>query len=206
VWSWSEAAGSRAGGELSFSAGAVPLLRHENLAALSAGRIADRVSFLLVYLQYGYSVQTAAGCVLAAMLVVVTFTDIDEGIIPDVITYPGMLIGLPFSFFTIGIKSALIGMLGFGLVFFLIALLSRGGMGGGDVKLVAVIGAFVGPLHSVLVFILSSLAGGLWAIGLLLFRGAGRKTEVRFGTFLALAALLVFLYGQQLLDFYLGLF
>ncbi|HRW13386.1 MAG TPA: prepilin peptidase [Syntrophomonas sp.] len=163
-------------------------------------------SFLLVYLQYGYSVQTAAGCVLVAMLVVVTFTDIDEGIIPDVITYPGMLIGLAFSFFTIGIKSALFGMLGFGLVFFLIALLSRGGMGGGDVKLVAVIGAFVGPLHSVLVFILSSLAGGLWAIGLLLFRGAGRKTEVRFGPFLALAALLVFLYGQQLLDFYLGLF
>ena len=162
-------------------------------------------SFLLVYLQYGYSVQTAAGCVLVAMLVVVTFTDIDEGIIPDVITYPGMLIGLAFSFFTIGIKSALFGMLGFGLVFFLIALLSRGGMGGGDVKLVAVIGAFVGPLHSVLVFILSSLAGGLWAIGLLLFRGAGRKTEVRFGPFLALAALLVFLYGQQPLDFYLGL-
>jgi leader peptidase (prepilin peptidase)/N-methyltransferase len=97
-------------------------------------------------------------------------------------------------------------MLGVGLVFFLIALLSRGGMGGGDVKLGAVIGAFVGPLHSVLVFILSSLAGGLWAIGLLLFRGAGRKTEVRFGPFLALAALLVFLYGQQLLDFYLGLF
>lgn len=163
-------------------------------------------SFLLVYLQYGYSVQTAAGCVLAAILIVISFTDIDEGIIPDVITYPGMLIGLAFAFFTMGIKSALLGMLGFGLIFFLIALLSRGGMGGGDVKLVAVIGAFVGPLQSVLVFILSSLAGGLWAVGLLLFKGAGRKTEVRFGPFLALAAFVVYLYGAQLLDLYLGLF
>jgi prepilin signal peptidase PulO-like enzyme (type II secretory pathway) len=79
-------------------------------------------------------------------------------------------------------------------------------MGGGDVKLVAVIGAFVGPLQSVLVFILSSLAGGLWAVGLLLFKGAGRKTEVRFGPFLALAAFVVYLYGAQLLDLYLGLF
>ena len=164
------------------------------------------LSFLLVYLQYEYTVMTAAGCILAAMLIVVTFTDIDEGIIPDVITYPGMLIGLGFAFFTIGIKSALIGMLGFGLIFFLIAILSRGGMGGGDVKLVAVFGAFLGPLHSVLVFILSSLAGGLWAIGLLLFKGAGRKTEVRFGPFLALSAFIVFLYGAELLNLYLSLF
>ncbi|NLV16654.1 MAG: prepilin peptidase, partial [Syntrophomonadaceae bacterium] len=153
-------------------------------------------AFLLVYYQYGYTVWTAAGCVLAALLIVVAFTDIDEGIIPDVITYPGMLIGLAFSFFTIGIKSALIAMLGFGLIFFLIAILSRGGMGGGDVKLVAVIGAFVGPINSVLVFIISSLAGGLWALGLLLFKGAGRKTEVRFGPFLALAGFIAFLYGS----------
>jgi leader peptidase (prepilin peptidase)/N-methyltransferase len=164
------------------------------------------VSFYLVYLQYGLTVWTAAGCVLTALLMVVTFTDIDEGIIPDVITYPGMLAGLGFAFFTIGIKSALIGMIAFGVVFFLIALLSRGGMGGGDVKLVAVIGAFVGPMNALLVFILSSLAGGIWAIGLLLFRQAGRKTEIRFGPFLALAAYVVFLYGQQMLRFYLGLF
>jgi leader peptidase (prepilin peptidase)/N-methyltransferase len=162
-------------------------------------------TFLLVCLQYGYTIMTAAGCLLTALLIVVTFTDIDEGIIPDVITYPGMLAGLIFAFFTIGIKSALIGMLGFGLIFFLIAILSRGGMGGGDVKLVALIGAFVGSLNSVLVFILSSLAGGLWAIGLLLFKGAGRKTEVRFGPFLALAAYIVFLYGEDLLNLYLQL-
>ena len=164
------------------------------------------VSFYLVYLQYGLTVWTAAGCVLTAMLMVVTFTDIDEGIIPDVITYPGMLAGLGFAFFTIGIKSAFIGMIAFGVVFFLIALLSKGGMGGGDVKLVAVIGAFVGPMNALLVFILSSLGGGLWAIVLLLLRQAGRKTEVRFGPFLALAAYIVYLYGQDLLHYYLGLF
>lgn len=164
------------------------------------------VSFYLVFLQYGMTVWTAAGCVLTALLMVVTFTDIDEGIIPDVITYPGILVGLGFAFFTIGIKSALIGMIAFGVVFFLIALLSKGGMGGGDVKLVAVIGAFVGPMNALLVFILSSLAGGLWAIVLLLLRQAGRKTEVRFGPFLALAAYITYLYGQEMLSFYLSLF
>ena len=163
-------------------------------------------SFMLVYLKYGYTVWTVAGCIFAAMLIVVSFTDIDEGIIPNVITYPGMLIGLALAFFTIGIKSAVIAMLGFGLFFLLIVILSRGGMGGGDVKLVALIGAFVGPLNSLLVFILSSLAGGLWAIALLLFKGAGRKTEVRFGPFLALAGFIAFLYGTELLDIYLRLF
>ncbi|NLV20720.1 MAG: prepilin peptidase, partial [Syntrophomonadaceae bacterium] len=52
----------------------------------------------------------------------------------------------------------------------------------------------------------SSLAGGLWALGLLLFKGAGRKTEVRFGPFLALAGFIAFLYGSELLNMYLGLF
>lgn len=164
------------------------------------------ISFLLVYLKFGYTVATAAGCLLACLLIVAACTDIINGIIPDVITYPGMLAGLIMAFFTIGIKSALMGMLGFGSFFFLLALLSRGGMGGGDVKLVALIGAFLGPFNSGLVFVLSSLTGGLWAVIMLLFKGAGRKTEIRFGPFLALAAFIIYLYGSELFYFYLGFF
>ncbi|MEA1962047.1 MAG: prepilin peptidase [Bacillota bacterium] len=164
------------------------------------------LSFYMVFLTYGLSLWTVGGCIFTTILIVTAFTDIDEGIIPDVITYPGVVAGLVFSFFTIGIKSSIIGMLAFAGVFFLIAVLSRGGMGGGDVKLVAVIGAFMGIKGALLVFVLSSVMGGLWAIGLLVFGNAGRKTAVRFGPFLSIAAYFILLYGESFLRFYLGLF
>ncbi|HEX3012196.1 MAG TPA: prepilin peptidase, partial [Syntrophomonadaceae bacterium] len=159
-------------------------------------------TFYLIYLKSGLTVGTAAGCVLTSILIVAAFTDIDEGIIPDVITYPGMVLGLTFSFFTIGAKMSFAGMLAFGIVFLLIAVLSHGGMGGGDVKLVAAIGAFVGLKGALLAFIISSLAGGIWAAGLLILGKAGRKTELRFGPFLSLAGCLTYMYGPELLRLY----
>lgn len=164
------------------------------------------ITFYLVYLRWGLSVWTAAGWAFTAILIVAAFTDIDEGIIPDLITYPGILLGITFSIFTIGIKTSLIGMLVFGAAFFLIAILSHGGMGGGDIKLAAAIGAFAGLQGALLVFIISSQAGGLWALGLLAMKRADRNTAVVFGPFLSLGAYIVFLYGSQLLDLYLGMF
>ncbi len=72
-------------------------------------------------------------------------------------------------------------------------------------KLAAVIGAFTGLQGAVMTFVLSSLAGGVWSLGLLVFGNANRKTAVRFGPFLALSAYFVNLYGSQILQFYLHL-
>lgn len=164
------------------------------------------VLFSVIYIKYGWSFETLAGCLLTAILITSSFIDIDTGYIPDIITYPGMLAGVMVGYFTIGFISALYGMLAFAAVYLSILLVSRGGLGGGDVKLAGVIGAFTGLEGALLTFILSSLLGGLWA-GVLITKGkAQMKTEIRFGPFLAIAGYIVCVWGQDLLFYYLRLF
>ncbi|HWP95936.1 MAG TPA: prepilin peptidase [Syntrophomonadaceae bacterium] len=170
------------------------------------------VLFLLVYLKalsflpdpYWW-VWGLAGGVLMAILIVSTFTDLETGLIPDRLTYPGIMLGILFSFFTVGWQSSLEGMFLFAGVLFLAAVLSRGGMGGGDVKLAAVIGTFVGLPGAFLSFVLASLLGGIWAIGLLTFTKAHGKTAIKYGPFLALAAAVAWLWGEQIIGAYLHL-
>ncbi|MDD3890328.1 MAG: prepilin peptidase [Syntrophomonadaceae bacterium] len=163
-------------------------------------------AFLLIYLQWGISVETGAGWLLAAILISCAFIDIDKGIIPDRITLPGIIMALAISFFTIGFRPALYGALFFGGILFLVAVLYEGGMGGGDVKLGALIGAFVGLQGAVLAFILVSLLGGIWAISLLLIGKAGRKTRVKFGPFMAMGGWLAYNYEFAIITLYWQVF
>jgi leader peptidase (prepilin peptidase)/N-methyltransferase len=168
--------------------------------------ILTAVTFLMVYLKWGISVEAGAGWIFTAILIITAFTDINEGIIPDIITYPSIIIGLCLSYYTIGFKSSALGAIVFAGIFLITAILSRGGMGGGDIKLAGVIGAFTGLEGAIMTLMISSLAGGLWAV-LLLCRGkADRKTAIKFGPFLAASAWLVWLYGGKLLDLYWALF
>jgi leader peptidase (prepilin peptidase)/N-methyltransferase len=148
-------------------------------------------------------------------MIVVTFIDLDFQIIPDVITLPGALIGLAASHFLLpdpftrysllGFVDSLIGLLaGFGS-FYLIALLSRGGMGGGDVKMMAMVGAFMGWKGVFLTTLIGSLAGSLVGIALMIFKGKGRKTKIPFGPFLAAGSLVTLFFGGMVLDWYLPL-
>jgi len=168
--------------------------------------ILTAVSFLMVYVKWGISMNTLAGWIFTSILIIVSFTDINEGIIPDRVTYPGIIMGLCLSPFTLGIKSAALGSVAFAGIFLVTAVISRGGMGGGDIKLAGVIGAFLGLAGSITTLIISSLAGGVWALVLIFQRKANRKTAIRFGPFMAVSAWLVWLYGAQILDFYIGLF
>lgn len=164
------------------------------------------VSFGLVFFKTGISLETAAGWTFSALLLTVAGTDIEEGMIPDLVTYPGMLSGLLFAVVTIGLPSSLLGLLLFAGVLLGAALLSNGGMGGGDIKLAGVIGAFLGWPGAAMTLIISSLAGGLWAAGLLGLGKADRKTALKFGPFMAGAAWSVWMYRDEIIDLYLGLF
>ncbi len=164
------------------------------------------VAFLMIYLKGGLSIWTASGFVLTAVLIVAAFTDIDEGIIPDRLTYPAVLLGLSASVYTIGIKPSLAGTAAFGGVFLLVAIVSRGGMGGGDIKLAAAIGAFTGLQGALLAFMLSSLLGGLWAVGLVAGGNASRKTVIRFGPFLSIGGWLAYMYGNSIFILYMSIF
>jgi leader peptidase (prepilin peptidase)/N-methyltransferase len=157
-------------------------------------------------------------------LIVIVFIDIDFQIIPDVITLPGMLLGVvaaafllpdPFSAFQtsdgsavfepLGLGNAVIGLCaGLGL-FYLIAFLSKGGMGGGDVKMMGMVGAFLGYKGVLLTTLLGSLTGAMVGLGLIAFSKANRKTKIPFGPYLALGALVSLFFGTPIVRWYLGM-
>jgi len=161
--------------------------------------------FMGVFLRWGISAYTLAGWALTVILVSSAFIDLDEGIIPDVITIPGVVLGLVVSFVTIGFFPALWGALAFGGVLFLVAVISKGGMGGGDIKLAAVIGAFTGLPGAAVTLLLSSFMGAVFGITLMLMGRAGRKTPVKFGPFLAVAAYTAYLFSNEIVAWYLGM-
>lgn len=161
--------------------------------------------FTGAFLRWGLSAWTLAGWALTVILVSSAFIDLDEGIIPDVITIPGVILGLALSFFTLGFLPALGGALAFGGVLFLVAVISNGGMGGGDVKLAAVIGSFTGIPGAIITLLLSSFLGAVFGITLIILGRAGRKTPVKFGPFLAVAAYTAYLFSSEIAAWYMGM-
>lgn len=162
--------------------------------------------FALVAWTRGLSAELPAALFLTAALVAITAIDLDHQLIPDVITLPGIVVGLAASALT-GRPSWLESVLGVvvgGGLFFLIIVLSGGGMGGGDMKLGAMLGAFLGWKAGLLAVFAAVLAGGALAVVLLALGRKGRKDPVPFGPFLALGGLLALLWGEPLLAWYLG--
>ena len=163
--------------------------------------------YIFLYRQFGFSVLGVVLTLLATVLLIVTFIDLDHKIIPDMITLPGIVVGILASLLLtpVGIVNAIIGVCLGGGLFFLVAILSRGGMGGGDIKLIAMIGAFLGWKAVLLTIFLSALFGAVVGIGLMVFKKKGRKDPVPFGPFLARGALMAMAWGQDLIQMYIRL-
>jgi leader peptidase (prepilin peptidase)/N-methyltransferase len=167
--------------------------------------------FVYLYWQYGLTFQMAAYGVLAVMLLVIFFIDLDHQIIPDVISLPGLAVGLGFSLLPdgIGIMPAFIGLLVGGGSLYAIALLGdwlfrKESMGGGDIKMAAMLGAFLGWQKVLFVFIASAAIGLVVSLVMMLFSARLRETRlIPFGPFLALAAALAVIYGERIIGFYL---
>jgi len=166
-------------------------------AAMTVTRFGPGWEALLMYL-------------LIAAFLVITFIDIDHRIIPDVISLPGIAIGLAASFLP-GLLSPLdsvIGILAGGGSLFLVAwgyelITHREGMGGGDIKLLAMIGAFMGWKGVLFTIFVASLTGTLAGLALMLRREGGMKLAVPFGPFLAVGAIAYLFIGPETLGWYL---
>jgi leader peptidase (prepilin peptidase)/N-methyltransferase len=154
----------------------------------------------------------ASRLLLGTALIVLFMIDLEHQILPNLITLPGIAVGLALSLVAPpGPVESLLGILVGGGVLYGIAmgyylLRKEEGMGMGDVKMLAMIGAFLGWRAVLVTLVLSSLAGAVIGIALLLTQRGGLRYALPFGTFLSLGALVAMLVGQRLVDWYMGFF
>lgn len=167
---------------------------------------------LLLFLKYGLSPVFGVMFLFCAALVVITFIDFDHQIIPDEISLPGIILGFISSFFLPGpgwLSSLLGVVVGWGslaLVFYgYLWLTGREGMGGGDAKLLAMMGAFLGLPAIPFIIFASSLLGTVAGLSIMAVQRKDRYLAIPFGPYLALAAVLYIFIGPQLIQWYLQL-
>jgi len=169
--------------------------------------------FALAYARFEWGPELISALVLLAGLVAITGIDLDHQIIPDVLSLPGVVLGLLFSLVPGGIGwwSSLLGAVVGGGVFIVIIVAStfvigQPGMGLGDVKLGALLGTFLGWKLVLLSILISVLSGGPLAAALLATGRKGRKDPVPFGPFLALGGAISLFWGDAILAWYFGQF
>ena len=164
------------------------------------------------YLKFGLTIEALIYYLFFAALIVVTFIDLDHRIIPDVITLPGIPIcfAAGFALPTITYKDALLGILIGGGSLYVIAwaydrITKKEGMGGGDIKLLAMIGAIVGWQGVLFTIFVASLVGTLAGLAVMLQSRKGLKLAVPFGPFLSIGSITYIIFGTPLIDWYFNL-
>ena len=166
--------------------------------------------FVAHYFVFGWTPFLLVRLIFAASLVALFAIDLEHHLLPDVITLPGIVVGVVASFFLPpGIVDALIGMLIGGGVLWAIGeayfrYSGEEGMGGGDVKMLAMIGAFLGWKLVLVTLVLSSIAGSVLGLTIIALKRGGMKHALPFGTFLALGALAASLIGDRIVTWYAG--
>jgi leader peptidase (prepilin peptidase)/N-methyltransferase len=160
---------------------------------------------LLIYWKFGLSLQYLCVFVFTCSLVVITFIDLDHQIIPDVISLPGIPVFFLAAVFVMNLPflDAFLGFLIGGGVLYSVAFVyelitKREGMGGGDIKLLAMIGAFLGWQSLLFVLLISSFAGAAVGIAIMIAKGRDMKYAVPFGPFLSLGAIAYLFFGAYL--------
>ena len=172
-----------------------------------------------LFFRFGFGFVFFVSFVLVSALVVISFIDLDVRIVPDVVSLPGIILGLAISvvgYFLFGKQpsivpsplSSIIGIFvggGFLLATAWIYEKFTGveGMGGGDIKLLAMIGAFLGWQAVPVTLFIASLVGSIVGIACMLLTGAGRRLALPFAPFLCSGAVLFIFFGQELVKFYL---
>ena len=174
--------------------------------------LATGIIFALLTWYYGLGLELAIALIYASLFLAIFVIDLERGLILHAVIYPGLALAFVFSFFwpfspswpDIGVLTALLGGITGFSVMLLPYLISRGGMGGGDVMLAGLIGMVTGfPLVFVALF-LGIVGGGLVAVSLLVLRLRTRKDPIPFGPFLAAAAMITLIWGGPIYEWYVG--
>lgn len=170
------------------------------------------VLFVLVTATTPAGPQLAAHLLFVCALIVLFGIDLEHQILPNSITLPGIVIGVLFSLVgPPGWRASLLGVLLGGGVLYAIAwgyyaVRREEGLGMGDVKMLGMIGAFLGWQAVLLTLVLASLSGALIGVAMISLQRGSMKYALPFGTFLAIGALVAMLAGQPIIDWYVGFY
>ena len=168
--------------------------------------------FLLHLWVFGWTLLMGVRLLFACTLVALFAIDLEHHLLPDKITLPGIVVGLIFSLILPpGIVEALLGaLLGYGILWGIAEAYYRysgqEGMGGGDLKMLAMVGAFLGWKLVLVTLVLSSVTGSVIGLLVISLRRGDMKYALPYGTFLAAAALLASLVGDRIVAWYTGLY
>ena len=160
--------------------------------------------FIVLYAHFGLNLLLVKYLILICFLMVISFIDLKHYLIPDQLILLMLGTGILLNFFTreLPISSILWGVLVPAGMLFLLAVLSKGGMGGGDIKLAGAAGLFLGWPQSLLALLLASFLGSIFGLTLLIFRLKKRKDPLPFAPFLSGGIVLTVFFGQNLLKWY----
>ena len=160
--------------------------------------------FAFSYWKFGFTAELVVALLFISLLVIINVSDIAYMLIPNKILLfflPLFIVGRVFSPLSPWWDSIVGALVGFGILY-LIAVVSKGGMGGGDIKLFFLLGIILGTWNSLLTLFLASFIGMFVGIIVLKKRGQGRKTPLPFGPSIAIAAVIVYFYGEALINWY----
>lgn len=163
--------------------------------------------YVLLFYKFGLSLLLIKYSILCSVLLVISIIDFDHKIIPNSINLFLLIYGIIFNiidFSFSNLTSNLLGLFIGGGLFLLIAIISKGAMGGGDIKLVAVLGLLFGFKKILLITFLSFIIGAIISILLLLFKIKKRKDYIPFGPFICIGAFITIIYGNNIIEWYLN--
>lgn len=165
--------------------------------------------FLLIFNIFGFSIEFFLYSIIGSLLIIISGIDLDWQIIPDGLVAIGLACAIILRFYyffqykTYGyLLGSILGLLLGGGLLLLIAVLSNGGMGGGDIKLMGMLGVLLGVGNTLLTLLLSFVLGGIIGSLLLLCKLKKRKDAIPFGPFIALAAIITICYSDIILNWY----
>ena len=175
--------------------------RYPLVEAVSGGLLAG------VWLRFapgGAWIPLVAAALFSFMLVAVFFIDLDHQIVPNAITYPGIVAGLLLAIPQGRLVPSVVVAASAGALFLLIAVVSHGGMGGGDIKMAAMMGAFLSWPATAVALLLAFVMGATAGVLLIAAKRRSRKDPIPFGPSLAAGAVIVLFAGDAILRWYLG--
>jgi leader peptidase (prepilin peptidase)/N-methyltransferase len=164
------------------------------------------ILFVLAYRRFGFGSQLPFAMVLAGTVVAISGIDREHRRIPNVIVLPAAAVGLLSVLVTrsVPIRDALLGMAAGTLALGLLSAASKGGMGMGDAKLLGMVGAWTGWRGMLLTLFGASVIASVIGLVLIASRVIGRRQPIPFGPFLSLCGYAVYLYGDRMLELWLG--